>query len=474
MLRSKTAIILVFIFCFKAQASGILVMDLRSNLSAAKAYCEQQKNCRVLETKTKEFSNDNTFVKFSESVSNLAVHLVLPEKLTDQDLMEALIKVRTAKTQNAHDIGLIFPEASPEASMVTSLDQLSFLADLPLNYLYTAGAKWVQVGAHRFQLPLVKNNFPKPKEEDGAARTVVVDLDHNELSQSIAKNLNVPNWSLDQLKSNDQSALRQSLQIVMVSSVAPPVGENFFNTLKQIQYAKAQGHKVILVTPYLPYARSDKVDQPGVTATGRLIADLIESVGTDVAAFVRLHAPQSQGFFAIPTMHVSGRETITRFLKEHHIDAIISPDAGFQKDATFYADDLKVPVYVINKQRNPISGESELKAMGEFNLAGLNLAIIDDETASGSTLGSAAEFLKSKGAKSVLGVVTHLAGKADKAIENKALDKVVVTNTFPIKVPESDRFVVLSIGEEIAENLKSIINKKNCEIYLSNQSKDQK
>ena len=465
MLRFKMAIILVFVFCFKVEASGVLVMDLRSNASAAQAYCEKQKNCRLLKVEAKEFSNDNIFVKFAEPVSRSAVHLVLPEKLTDNDLMEALIKIRTAKTQNAKDIGVILPE--------TGTDQM-LPPNFPLNYFYVAGAKWIQVGGYKFQLPLVKNNYPKYKKQE-SLKSVVVDLDHEGLSKTIAKNLNIPVWSLDQLKTYDQGPLQQALQIVIVSSVAPPVSANFFSTLRAVQYAKSQGHEVILVTPYLPYARSDKVDQPGVAAVGRLIADLIEAVGADASVFARLHAPQSQGFFSIPTVHVSGRETITRFLKEHHIDAIISPDAGFQKDATFYADDLKLPVYVINKQRNPETGVSELKAMGEFNLTGLNLAVIDDETASGSTLGSAAEFLKSKGAKSVLGVVTHLAGKADKAIENQALTKVIVTNTFPIAVPQSERFVVLSIGEEIAKSLESLIsNKKSCEDYLSNQPKDKK
>ena len=462
----------IFVFFILLAVQGplsaeTLIMDLRSNPEAAKAYCEKHNDCRVLETKTKEFPNGNTFVQFSGSTSNKDLRLLLPAQLSSDALMEALIKVRTASVQNAQEIGVEI-DADDRLDIEDSLSRLHFTPHLLTDYFRTAGAHWIKIGKHKIPLGSAHRYVSTYKKKD--YRPVVMDLGHESVSAAIAKELKLPLFSAKQLEEKQDAVninKEDGLQIFMVAPVDQPVNENFFKTLAQVYKQKLRGHKVVLITPYFPYARSDKMDQKGVSITGRLIADLMEAVGTDVASFSRLHAPQAQGFFRIPTVHTSGRETINQFLKEYAVDAIVSPDAGFQKDATLYADDLKLPVYVLNKQRNPVTGESELKEMGELKLEGLRLAIIDDETASGSTLGDAAQFLKSKGAKNVIGVVTHLAGNAGKALENTALDLVVVANTFPIRVPQSDRFKALSIGEEIARNLQDVVIGHGCSQFLT-------
>lgn len=456
MLRSIFALVLVL--GGSTAAADNIVMDLRSNPSAAKNYCDKNKNCRVIDAISKEFPNDNTFVKFSEDPSNHEFTLVLPPKLSSNDLMEALIKVRTAKSLNAKNIGIVF-----ESGDLFEVMNSHFSEHMIFDYFQKAGASWAKIGDRKFRLPLLPNDF---SDEKKLVKAVIVTADHQVLAQSIGLEMKLPVWSIDDFKSYKLKNDDESLQVFYVASVSPPVNENFFRTLKDVSEARRKGHHVTLVTPYLPYARSDKMDQSGVSVVGRLIADLIEVSGANAAAFSRLHAPQSQGFFDIPTVHVSGRETIAEFLEAYHIDAVISPDAGFQKDATLYADDLKLPVYVINKQRDPATGNSELKAMGDFDFKDLKLAIIDDETASGGTLGDVAKFLKAKGASKVIGVVTHLAGKADKALENTNLDLVVVTDSFRISNPESARFKVLSIGKEIGKRLKSLVI-KNCDSLLT-------
>ncbi len=216
------------------------------------------------------------------------------------------------------------------------------------------------------------------------------------------------------------------------------------------------GSQITLVSPYLPYARSDKKDQYGVAITGRLAADMIETSGTDAVSFVRAHAPQSEGFFKIPTIQTMGRKTINAFLANLNVEQIISPDAGFQKDATLYADDLKVPVSVVNKQRNLQTGESKLHGISGPKVKGKIVAIIDDETASGGTLGKVAEFLKKLGAAKVVAVVTHLSGNADQALNSVAIDSLAVTDTFKITKQHS-KLSVLSVAKEISDDLKKVL-----------------
>lgn len=442
------------------------VMDIRANAGAAQEYCARQAGCKVAAANAKEFPNGNTFVQFQTDISAGDFRLLVPAAMKGDALMEALIKLRTARTLNAASVTVIVLPVDPKADNGKAVKDESMSSELLKDFFRVAGATNIQYGERdTLTRDLTRQRllrFPRPAHDQ--IERVVIGDGHPVLTKTIAGGLGLPVSQWDKLFAKYQGAAAAKVQVLYVSPVAlPAVNQEFFRTLAQIFEAKNRGFDVTLITPYLPYARTDKMDQPGVSVTGRLIADLIETVGTDRVAFARLHAPQSQGFFSIPSLHVSGRDTINKFLADYKIDAVVSPDAGFQKDATLYADGLKVPVIVLNKQRDPKSGESTLKTMGDMDLKGKRLAVIDDETASGSTLGTAAEFLKSQGATAVVGVVTHLAGSADKAISNKALDLVVVTNTFPVGIADSERFKALSIGEELAAGLTRMLH---CEPLL--------
>ena len=58
--------------------------------------------------------------------------------------------------------------------------------------------------------------------------------------------------------------------------------------------------------PYFPYARSDKKDEPRISITARLMADLLATAGADRVLTVDLHSPQIQGFFSIPADQLTG------------------------------------------------------------------------------------------------------------------------------------------------------------------------
>jgi ribose-phosphate pyrophosphokinase len=402
-------------------------------------------------TDANEFANGNTIVRLVGQVTNQKV-IVLSEFQTSNDIMEALMSVRTARTQGASEIHLITAR-KPDRDERGWIFQAGADSAFALNLADNKDQTFI-----RLKEPTYRDHRSKKNEKrQSSLPPIVVSLTNHGLGREIANKLKIKHfWNADSIRTvlNKQSRyLNRAQSVVLVSSPSKDVNGSFLKLLRIIRELKKEGAVVTTVTPYLPYARSDKIDQAGVTVGGRLIADLIENAGTDRIAFVRLHAPQSQGFFTIPSIHIDGRRTIDTYLASIGVQGIVSPDAGFQKEAALYARELNLPVFVINKYRDPVSGKSELESMGRWDLKGMNLAIVDDETLTGGSLSQASDFVVSSGAENVVVVVTHLTGDAKHALENSNISQLVTTNTFEIEKGSHQKLKVLSIADELAEAL---------------------
>lgn len=421
----------VIVFLWVSAQAGVLTMGIRGYAVSGAG---------TVAYDAKELENGNTLVRLMKRTTGHDVRLYLPSELTPDELMEALIKVRIAHSEGAASISIITkaPLGSVRVMDPDPFSQAILVSDL----FRIAGATHEESVA---RIPMRRRKTPSGHLTSG--ELVVTGETHPALAASIARELGVSHASLGELQ-----GLRPSKTVLLVSSAVFPVNATLLRMLGQLRCLKRAGHSVVLITPYLPYARSDKKDQPGVAVTGRLIADLIEAHGADAVGFVRAHAAQSEGFFSVPTFHINGRATIEAYLKKLGVQMVVSPDTGFQKDATLFAVELGVPVDVINKQRDFNTGETRIHDVGGLDLTGLTVVVPDDETATGGTLASAAEHLKRRGAARVIGVVTHLTGSAKKALESDALDLLVVTDTNPVSL-SSPKLHVLSIAKEIARGL---------------------
>ena len=92
--------------------------------------------------------------------------------------------------------------------------------------------------------------------------------------------------------------------VFIVQSTIPP-SDNLMELLIMIDAAKrASATRVTAVIPYFGYARQDRKDQPRVSITAKLIANLITKAGADRVITMDLHASQIQGFFDIPVDHL--------------------------------------------------------------------------------------------------------------------------------------------------------------------------
>ena len=451
---SLSVFVLTTTVSLSAAADGVIIRTRSVAIHNAETLCRvvSCKKTRFVDADAKEFANGNTFVRLKDGVAGEAVTVVSARQVTADQFLELLILARTAQSEFAQTIKIItIDEAGVKApiKVVDSKGNLIIDAHLAEKMLKTAGAGRIDSGTLKVPVKTAVT-VPHSNSSDKAPLLIAENVDSS-LGQLIAQQLGMEFMGRVEVANSSQL---QNRQIIFLGTIQEPHNESLLKTLVAVNQMTAADAKVHLITPYLPYARSDKKDQAGVAITGRLIADLIETVGTSSIHFARAHAPQSQGFFRIPTSQSSGRETINKFLQGQGVEQVISPDAGFQKDATLYADDLKVPVSVINKQRDLITGDSKLHDMSGPSVTGKVVAIIDDETASGGTLAKAAEFLKKQGARKVFAVVTHLAGNPAQALNSEHIDKVVVTDSFDVKL-QSPKLSVLSLSYEMVKDLRS-------------------
>lgn len=247
----------------------------------------------------------------------------------------------------------------------------------------------------------------------------------------------------------------------VIQGVHRPVNDNFVELLFWIDALKrASAQQVTAVIPYFSYAKGDKKDEPRVSIRARVCADAIEAAGADRVLTMDLHSPQIQGFFKVPVDHLYARAVICHHVKSLNLDNLVvcSPDVGFAKSASAFANLLGVPVVIGNKQRKDHSERAEvLEVIGSVD--GRNVLMVDDFTITGGSLCSMAEVLKARGAKDIYAAVSHgvLSKGAVERISNSQIRKMFMTDTIePALEPLGDKIEIISVAPLFAQAIRSI------------------
>ncbi|MFH1131286.1 MAG: ribose-phosphate pyrophosphokinase [Pseudomonadota bacterium] len=247
----------------------------------------------------------------------------------------------------------------------------------------------------------------------------------------------------------------------VVQTSCPPVSDGIIELLILIDALKyASADRVTAIIPYFPYVRSDKKDEPRISITARLIADLLQTAGADRVLTMDLHSPQIQGFFRIPVDQLTAIGVICEYFKQKINDewVLVAPDAGEAKDAGRYAKRLDVPLAVIDKRR--FSDDERPQAERIIgDVKGKKVFVVDDEVATAGTLIETVRMLRTHGALSVCASAVHpvLSGPAIERIRNSDLDELAVTDTIPI-APEKmiDKIKILSVASLLAKAVERI------------------
>ncbi len=268
-------------------------------------------------------------------------------------------------------------------------------------------------------------------------------------------------FSNENLKVKIEENVREQ-DVFVVQPSCPPVSEGLVELLIMLDALRgASARRVTAVLPYYPYARSDKKDEPRISITARLVADLLEAAGADRVLTIDLHAPQIQGFVRVPCDQLTAIPILCdhlRAARDLRGAVVVAADVGEAKDAGRFAKRLDLPLAIVDKRR---SGDDEkarpVHLVGD--VAGRHCIIVDDEIATGGTVFEATEFLLRAGARSVEAAVVHpvLSGRAIERLLASPLERLIVTDTIPLPPEKRDpKIEVLSVAPLLAEAIARI------------------
>jgi len=235
---------------------------------------------------------------------------------------------------------------------------------------------------------------------------------------------------------------------------------NMMELLIMIDAAKrASADRVTAVIPYFGYARQDRKDQPRVSITAKLVANIITTAGADRVLTMDLHAPQIQGFFDIPLDHLYSSPIFTEYFRRENVENIIvvSPDIGGIGMARAYARRLHARLAMLDKRRPRHNEAAITHVIGEVK--DKNVLIFDDIVDTANTLIKAVEVLKEQHAKNIYVACTHaiLSGKASENIEKSPISKLIVSDTVLLQSDKViDKITILTVAELLAEGINRI------------------
>ena len=240
--------------------------------------------------------------------------------------------------------------------------------------------------------------------------------------------------------------------VFIIQSTNPP-SDHLMELLIMLDAAKrASASRVTAVIPYFGYARQDRKDQPRVSITAKLIANLLEKAGADRVITMDLHAAQIQGFFDIPVDHLYASPVFLKHIIDMKIPnlAVASPDVGGIKMARAYAKYLHADLILIDKRRPKPNVAEIMNIIGEVK--DKNVLIVDDLIDTAGTFVNAVEALKAKGALDIYGACVHpiLSGNSLDRITNSSVKKVFVSDTIHI-TSENPKIEIKSVASIFAE-----------------------
>ena len=284
-----------------------------------------------------------------------------------------------------------------------------------------------------------------------------------ELAENISKHLGLPLLKVDikQFKDGEiQVYYNETIRGKHVFIIQPTFSpsDNIMELLILIDAARrASAASIVSVNPYFGYARQDRKDRPRTSIGAKLMANLYTTAGINRLITMDLHQDQIQGFFEVPVDHLFSSTVFLPYIKNLNLDnlCIVSPDTGGTKRASTYAKLLNCELAIGFKQREKANEVSELQIIGDVK--DKNVIIVDDIIDTGGTMCKAAKIIKDSGAKSVFAMCPHalLSGNGLENIENSVIEKLVITDTIPLRRPSS-KVEVVSVAGFLAEVIESV------------------
>ncbi|MEE2658044.1 MAG: ribose-phosphate pyrophosphokinase [Candidatus Latescibacterota bacterium] len=265
----------------------------------------------------------------------------------------------------------------------------------------------------------------------------------------------------DNIKVRVEENVRED-DVFVIQTSCSPVNDHFIELLLIIDALKyASARRITAVLPYYPYVRSDKKDEPRISISARLVADLLETAGANRILTMTLHSPQIAAFSRIPVDQLWATNLICDHLlqtKDLRDAVVVSPDVGSAAEASYYARRLELPMAIMDKRRHADDEKAQvLNVIGDIE--GRDALIFDDEVLTGGSMMEAIRLLKDRGVRRIMAGCTHgvFSGNAIENIAESPVEVFVKTNSIPLPAGvSSSKIETVSVARLFGDAIKAI------------------
>lgn len=284
---------------------------------------------------------------------------------------------------------------------------------------------------------------------------------NKQLAEKIAVKMNVElsncsvrKFSDGEIQINIDDSVRNDV-VFVIQSTSAPVNDNIMELLIFIDALKrASAKEINVVIPYYGYSRQDRKAKSRQPISAKLIANMLEVAGADRVITIDLHASQIQGFFDIPTDHLTAVLPIKEYI-EKNIDyknaVVVSPDHGGVKRARNIGKMIDAPIAILDKRR-PEPNKAEITAI-IGDVKDKVCIMVDDIVDTAGTLAAGAQVLLDKGAKEVYAICVHgvLSGNAIEKIDKSPIKKLIISDTIALpQEKQSGKIDIISVADILA------------------------
>jgi len=236
----------------------------------------------------------------------------------------------------------------------------------------------------------------------------------------------------------DNDSLIEGTEVIIVQSTGPSSSENqngrLFELLMMIEAVTRMGAtKIVVVIPYLAYARQDSVFRPGECKFAQLILRIIDSMRIDELYVVDIHSQKILEEIQCKCVNIDSMKLLADYIKSLNVKdiVVVAPDKGAVERSKAFAKHFgeNVPVDYFEKVRDVKTGEITMS--GKLSLKNKDVVVSDDIIATGGTMANAIRLSKESGANKVFAVATHalLLQNAKFRIIKAGADEIIGTDS---------------------------------------------
>ncbi len=242
---------------------------------------------------------------------------------------------------------------------------------------------------------------------------------------------------------------------VIVQTMSSPQNKSIIEAMLLADAAKGLGAKrIVLVSPYLAYARQDKRFLQGEPVSIAVVLRALYHSGIRALYTIEIHKEEALSAFPGKALSIYPYEYMSEKIGITKDHILLAPDVGALRRVEYLAKKLGAQYDYLVKKRDRLTGEIVLEPK-HLMVKGKDVIIIDDIISTGGTVSKAAKLLLEQGANNVYVLVAHalLVDNAIEKLKTAGVRKVYAANTLSPVENAYNLVEYIDVSELVAEEL---------------------